>query len=130
MSGTQEPTDPALEAAQPLWVTFGVMSDPVVRSLVAYPGSGVCYFNGHPHDVADAILNAALRSLGAGTPEAQAALRALVKASLEAQKAFEFYASRPDDSDEGCLRANGTEDARKRAVIAFARLATPTEEGR
>ena len=67
--------------------------------------------------------DAAFRSLGAGTPEAVAALRALVRALMEQRRTLNDYA---------CTAAQwvAATDVAYSAGKSFAALATPTEVGR
>jgi hypothetical protein len=107
------------------------MSDPVVQSLVAYPGGGECYFNGHPHDVADAILNAALRSLGAETLAAQLAEARDV--AISRQEAFEAMVRHNDRFVKENVALRAERDALRGALIedadAFSQIARWLQDG-
>jgi hypothetical protein len=76
--------------------------------------------------------NAALRSLGAGTPEAQQALRRFVAAALNEQRAREDRKRCLDDDggEQASADMSYSEAYREyvRAKAAFAALATPPEE--
>ena len=100
--------DPAPEAALRVW----------------YDDTGGLCCNA---DAFEAGYHAALRSLGAGTPEAVAALRELVEAAqryAETSRAFRI------DNPQSRFDHDHSEQWLKDAAIAFAALATPTEEGR
>ena len=72
-------------------------------------------------------LERAFRSLGAGTPEAQAALREYVRAGLEAHRRNEAYL-RACEVDVGQEDATGpsiaADNVHERALAAWAALAT------
>lgn len=74
--------------------------------------------------------DAALRSLGAGTPEAQQALRELVKASLRRVSAFKAYHDNGEHGPELRRAVNEAAETLFAAQNEFAALATPTEEGK
>ena len=114
--------DPALGAAFEAWMRAltpdGPDDEPMSMTRESFYGG----------------YDAALRSLGAGTPEAQAALRELVAASLEEEQARQERVRVVDD--EG-LEQYAADSAlanafirRRAAAERFAALATPPEEGR
>ena len=110
--------DPALEAAVERFLSVGMRRDRLEQGSAFRAGWG-----------------SALRSLGAGTPEAVAALRELVTAVLAESKARKDYerAEQMGYVAEQCERrweiAEDADVDLSNAADTFAALATPTEEG-